>query len=309
MKEKGRAASREGGPLQNSTPKSSGSTSSNANQVKFHPLADMFPLMEGEEFDALVADIKANGLREDIVLCDDMILDGRNRYRACLAAGIEPRFDSYIESEEPLIGIANPAAYVISANLHRRHLTAKKRRDLIAKLIKAAPEKSDRQIAETVKTSPTTVGTVRAGMEATGDVSKLDTRIDTKGRKQPARKQPSTKMKPADVIADAADVIADVKRKRKWLVNAQPRANAKPLIELLDAAVVAHEAAVGAHEHQTTLTEKLRAAEIKIAGLESKVERLKAENKKLWEHLKVARTKAAWAKARAKAARTKAVTS
>jgi hypothetical protein len=86
----------------------------------------------------------------------------------------------------------DPWAYVTSANLHRRHLTAEQKRDLIAKLIKATPEKSDRQIAETVKASPTTVGTVRAEMEATGDVSKLDTSTDTRCRRQPVHKARAT---------------------------------------------------------------------------------------------------------------------
>jgi hypothetical protein len=58
----------------------------------------------------------------------------------------------------------DPYTYVISINLHRRHLTAEQKRELIAQLLKATPEKSDRQIAETVKASPTTVGTVRAEM-------------------------------------------------------------------------------------------------------------------------------------------------
>jgi hypothetical protein len=61
-------------------------------RIPFHPLADLFPLMEGIEFDELVADIKLNGLEEVIVMLDDQILDARNRYLACLAADVEPLF-------------------------------------------------------------------------------------------------------------------------------------------------------------------------------------------------------------------------
>src|SRR5262245_36277823 len=98
-------------------------------QLKFHPLADIFPLMEGEEFDALVADIKWVGLREPIILHEGMILDGRNRYRACLAAGVEPTFREYLAAAMvTCCEIIHPADYVISANIHRRHLTADQKR-------------------------------------------------------------------------------------------------------------------------------------------------------------------------------------
>ena len=61
-----------------------------------HPAAAIFPLLEGTEFDSLVADIRENGLRESIWLeRDGRILDGRNRLRACEVAGIEPRFRTY----------------------------------------------------------------------------------------------------------------------------------------------------------------------------------------------------------------------
>jgi ParB-like chromosome segregation protein Spo0J len=55
----------------------------------FHPLANLFPLIEGAEFEELVADVKAHGVREPIWLLDGQILDGRNRYRAAQVASVE----------------------------------------------------------------------------------------------------------------------------------------------------------------------------------------------------------------------------
>jgi hypothetical protein len=54
---------------------------------EFHPFADAFPMMTDREHAELVADIKANGLWEQISLYQDKILDGRNRYKALVLAG------------------------------------------------------------------------------------------------------------------------------------------------------------------------------------------------------------------------------
>jgi hypothetical protein len=157
-------------------------SSTPATPLEFHPLANMFPLLEGKEFDELVDDIKKNGQRDPIVLFGGKILDGRNRYRACFKTGVEP------ETVKGDTWVGDPAAYVISVNARRRHLKPAEKRKIIKALLKANPEKPDLQIAKTVNASPTTVGKVRSEMEAKGDVSTVKTRKDTKGRRQVARK-------------------------------------------------------------------------------------------------------------------------
>jgi ParB-like chromosome segregation protein Spo0J len=194
-----------------------------ADAVKFHPLADIFPLMEGAEFDELVADIKANELSAPIVTYEGMILDGRNRYRACIAAGVKP---DLIKGDE---WVGDPAAYVISANIHRRHLTAKQKGELIAKLIKAAPEKSNRQIAKAAGVSHTHVNKVRAEMEEAGDVETVSTSVDTKGRKQPAHKQVEVTDDDEGIdIEDWNKASRDADAQHKaWLKATKPERDAK----------------------------------------------------------------------------------
>jgi ParB-like chromosome segregation protein Spo0J len=95
---------------------------------EFHPVAGLFPLLEGAEFLALVEDIRQNGVREPITLTEGKILDGRNRYRACKVLDIDPPTREWS-------GPGSALAYVVSANVHRRHLTAMQRAFLAVELL------------------------------------------------------------------------------------------------------------------------------------------------------------------------------
>lgn len=102
--------------------------------MKFHPFCEAFPLIEGPEFEELLADIKTHGLKEEILTFGGLILDGRNRARACQKANIPLRMKPFVGTE------AQARALVVSANVHRRHLTASQRAFALAELARwAAP--------------------------------------------------------------------------------------------------------------------------------------------------------------------------
>ena len=87
-------------------------------EIKTHPAANSFPMMDKDRYGELVENIREQGQLEPITLCDGMILDGRNRYKACLELGIEPKTRNYN---------GDPWAYVWSMNGERRDLVAEQR--------------------------------------------------------------------------------------------------------------------------------------------------------------------------------------
>lgn len=89
--------------------------------VAVHPLAELFPLVTGDDFDAFADGVTAETIaKHPIVMFKGAILDGRNRLRACLRNGITPVSVELPAGEDPY-------EFVIEENLLRRHLTTAQR--------------------------------------------------------------------------------------------------------------------------------------------------------------------------------------
>ncbi|MDX0258944.1 S-adenosylmethionine-binding protein [Sinorhizobium meliloti] len=96
-------------------------------RLPHHPLAALFPMLPDDELRRLANDIEANGQQEPVWLLDGKILDGRNREAACHLVGIDAWTKEY-EGKDPL-------GFVLSLNLHRRHLTESQRAMVAARIV------------------------------------------------------------------------------------------------------------------------------------------------------------------------------
>lgn len=85
-----------------------------------HPLAQIFPAMTSDEYAELRDSIGETGLQQPITVWQGQIIDGMHRYQACLEMQREAHFRFLEDSDDPV-------AYVISANINRRHLDASQR--------------------------------------------------------------------------------------------------------------------------------------------------------------------------------------
>ena len=151
---------------------------------EFHEVANIFPMMQGEEFAALKADIETNGLREPIWLHPDgRIIDGRNRYLACCELGIEPEYHTWN-------GAGSLVAFVVSLNLHRRHLTPMQRAGVAVDILPMLEVEAHERYAATV-----------------GRPSKSDQKID-----QISERVPQAAEQAATIVGTNRQYVADMKR-------------------------------------------------------------------------------------------------
>lgn len=152
-----------------------------------HAAAEKFPLMGGADLDALAKDIAEHGLSEPIILCCGKILDGRARAAACAVARVEPRFEEFTG--------ADPEAFVLSANLHRRHLDQATRRALVRETLLADPARSSRAVAAELGVHHAAVSAQRAELETTGEIIQMDATVGRDGRtrrvRRPAAREPN----------------------------------------------------------------------------------------------------------------------
>jgi hypothetical protein len=123
-------------------------------KYKVHPAADVFPMGSDEELATLGEDIKKNGLKDTVAFYRDELIDGRNRFEAMERSGIERDgrmmqpgaiYSDGKTRDDPEFDVA---AYVISKNIHRRHLTKEQRADLIVAARMAAKPRQNEEVSK-----------------------------------------------------------------------------------------------------------------------------------------------------------------
>jgi site-specific DNA-methyltransferase (adenine-specific) len=176
--------------------------SSTATKMNNHPAADAFPMMDDGRYAELLADIRQNGQREPITICEGMILDGRNRHRACIEAGVEPEFREYE---------GDPWAFAWSLNGARRDLEATVRA-LIFRRCEEGSEKWAKRLAKIAEDGREKMSVSKAGNKnAAKEKTTADhdaPRLKSDGGKHVAREARAAEAKVSPATMARADQIA-----------------------------------------------------------------------------------------------------
>ena len=187
-----------------------------------HALSKAFPVMTEAEYTALLENIREHGQRHPIITYQGQILDGFHRFRAC----VELRKDAYLKE----YGGSDPAGYVLSSNLHRRHLSASQRAGAIVACNEwrggaGRPEKELRnvaqlpqtaaQMAETAQVSPRTIVSAKTAHDAGFGKDVRDGKISVNtaaAKAKPPEPKPEPKVKRELPTVPGPDLNAELDR-------------------------------------------------------------------------------------------------
>jgi hypothetical protein len=169
-----------------------------------HPVADLFPMLTGEEFDELTASIQEQGLLQPITLdTGGRVLDGRNRLAACARLGVIPDVTIY-EGEDP-------DGYALSVNLARRNLSKGQQAMVIArsgvKYLKNTGGPSKQRVSwarQVLGNAPDLVDAVLSGTQPLNDAYKV-----AQDRKQASKGETARLARLQAEAPDLADQVTD----------------------------------------------------------------------------------------------------
>ena len=188
-----------------------------------HPVAELFPLLEGDELTEMAESIGRHGLLHPIVLHEGRIVDGRNRLRACELAHVEPSFTEWT-------GKGDPGDWIVATNLQRRHLNPSQRALIALELKKVyETQAQERMLAGTALAPSEASAAPDSETNTVGDPappaedSRVELRFKGKASEQAARAtgvSARTIERAEQLVATAVPELVDAVRAGEASVNA-----------------------------------------------------------------------------------------
>ena len=141
------------------------STAIDVFNLPVHPAADVLPMLDPDELKDLAADIKAHGLQKPVLVCDGVLIDGRNRLAACKLVGITP-------DVKDVTG-CDPVGRMLSENIQRRNLSTSQQAMGIAILVPKSHQGKKKKCSISEEVSPTRLSMARTILKHTPHFSEL----------------------------------------------------------------------------------------------------------------------------------------
>lgn len=171
--------------------------------MEWHPFSKLFPMLPEAELQALADDIRANGQRCPIILDGQgRILDGRNRAAACTLAQVAPVTESRDYDDKTAL------AFVVSCNVHRRHLNESQRAMIAAEIANLAPKQkaSSANLPNTPVTQSDAAKLLNVSTRSVTDAKKVQ---------QKATEEVQKAVRSGDVSVSRAAKIAELPREEQ----------------------------------------------------------------------------------------------